>query len=56
LLCSLLHSPLTLSLLGPNNLLSTLFSNTLSLCYSLSVRLSLQYPEYLYPDNNQVVS
>jgi hypothetical protein len=27
-----------LSLLGPNILLSTLFSNTLSLCSSLSVR------------------
>jgi hypothetical protein len=31
-LCSLLHSPVTSSLLGPNILLSTLFSNTLSLC------------------------
>jgi hypothetical protein len=31
-LCSLLHSPVTPSLLGPNILLSTLFSNTLSLC------------------------
>jgi hypothetical protein len=30
-LCSLLHSPVTLSLLGPNILLSTLFSNALSL-------------------------
>jgi hypothetical protein len=36
-LCSLLHSPVT-SPLGPNILLSTLFSNTLSLCSSLSVR------------------
>jgi hypothetical protein len=35
---SLLHSPVTSSLLGPNVLLSTLFSNTLSLCSSLSVR------------------
>jgi hypothetical protein len=31
-LCSFLHSPVTESLLGPNILLSTLFSNTLSLC------------------------
>ena len=30
-LCSFLHFPLTSSLLGPNILLSTLFSNTLSL-------------------------
>jgi hypothetical protein len=37
-LCSLLHSPVALSLLGPNILLGTLFSNTLSLCSSLSVR------------------
>jgi hypothetical protein len=29
-LCSLLHSPVTSSLLGPNIFLSTLFSNTLS--------------------------
>ena len=36
-LCSFLHSPLTSSLLGPNNLPSTLFSNTLSLRSSLSV-------------------
>jgi len=35
-LCSFLHSPVTSSLLGPNILLSTLFSNTLSLRYSLS--------------------
>jgi hypothetical protein len=36
-LCSLLHSPVNSSLLGQNILLSTLFSNTLSLCSSLSV-------------------
>jgi hypothetical protein len=30
-LCNFLHSPVTSSLLGPNILLSTLFSNTLSL-------------------------
>jgi hypothetical protein len=37
-LCSRLHYPVASSLLGPNILLSTLFSNTLSLCSSLSVR------------------
>ena len=36
-LCSLLHSPISSSLLGPNTLLSTLFSNTLSLRSSLNV-------------------
>ena len=43
-LCSLLHSPVTSSLLGPNILLSTPFSKTLSLRSSLnvsSVHLSL---------------
>jgi hypothetical protein len=34
-LCSLLHSPVASSLLGPNILLSTLFSNTPSLCLVL---------------------
>ena len=34
-LCSFLHSPVNSSLLGPNILLSTLFSNTLSLPSSL---------------------
>jgi hypothetical protein len=32
LLCSFLHSHVTLSILGPNILLSTLFSHTLCLC------------------------
>ena len=36
-LCSFLHSPVTSSLLGPNILLSTIFSNTLSPRSSLSV-------------------
>ena len=35
-LCSFLHSPITSSLLGPNILLSTLFSKTLSLRSSLN--------------------
>jgi hypothetical protein len=34
-LCNLLHSPVTSSLLGPNILLSSLFSKTLSLLSSL---------------------
>jgi hypothetical protein len=37
-LCNFLHSPVTASLLGPNILLRTLLSDTLSLCSSLSVR------------------
>jgi hypothetical protein len=37
-LCSFLYSPVASSLFGPNILLSTLFSNTLSLCCSLNVR------------------
>jgi hypothetical protein len=38
LLCNFFHSPVTSSLFGPKILLSTLFSNTLSLCSSLNVR------------------
>ena len=37
-LCIFLHSFATSFLLGPNILLNTLFSNTLSLCSSLNVR------------------
>jgi hypothetical protein len=44
LLCSLLHFPVTSSLLGPNILLSTLFSNILSPCFSLSVRDQVSHP------------
>jgi hypothetical protein len=43
-LCNFLHSPVTSSLLGPNILLRTLFSNTLSLCSSLSVRDRFSHP------------
>jgi hypothetical protein len=42
-LCSLLHYSVTSSLLGPNILLSILFSN-LSLCSSLSVRDQVSHP------------
>jgi hypothetical protein len=38
LVMQFLHSPVTSSLFGPNILLSTLFSNTLSQCSSLNVR------------------
>jgi hypothetical protein len=43
-LCIFLQSPVTSSLLGPNIPLSTLFSNTLSLCSSLSVRDQVSHP------------
>ena len=36
-LCSLLHSPVTSSLLGPNILLNTVFSNTLCFLSSLKI-------------------
>ena len=43
-LCNFLHSPVTPSLLGPNILLNTLFSNTLSLCSSLNVSNQVSHP------------
>ena len=43
-LCSLLHSPVTSSLLGPTILLNTLFRNTLSLRSSLSVSDQVSHP------------
>ena len=43
-LCSFLHSPVTSSFLGPNVLLNTLFSNTLSLRSSLSVSHQFSHP------------
>ena len=43
-LCSFLHSPVTSSLIGPNILRKTLFSNTLSLRFSLSVIDQVSYP------------
>jgi phosphoglycerol transferase MdoB-like AlkP superfamily enzyme len=42
-LCSFLHSPVTSSLLGPN-ILSTLFSNTVSPRSSLNVRDQVSHP------------
>ena len=43
-LCSLLHSTVTSLLLGPNILLSTLFSNTLTLRSSLNVSDQVSHP------------
>ena len=43
-LYSSLHTPVTLSFLGPNILLSTLFSNTLSLRSSLNVSDQVSHP------------
>jgi hypothetical protein len=43
-LCSFLQTPFTSSLFGQNILLSTLFSNSLSLCPSLNVRDQVSHP------------
>ena len=43
-LCSLLHSPVTSSLVGPNILLNTMFSNTLSLLSSRNVNEQVSHP------------
>ena len=43
-LCSLLHSPVTSSLLGPNILLNTMFSNTLSFLSSHNVSDQVSHP------------
>ena len=43
-LCNFLQSPVTPSLLGPNILLNTLFSNTLSLCSSRYVSDQVSHP------------
>jgi len=43
-LCSFLHFPVTSSLLGPNILLSTLFSDTLSLRSSFNVSDQVSHP------------
>jgi hypothetical protein len=44
LVCNFLHSPIVSSLLGPNILLSTPFSNTFSLCFHLDVREQVSHP------------
>jgi hypothetical protein len=43
-LCNFLHSTVTASLLGPNIIFRTLFSNILSLYSSLSVRDQVSHP------------
>jgi hypothetical protein len=43
-LCNFLHSPISSSLFGPNILLRTLFSHTLSLCSSLNIRDQVSHP------------
>ena len=43
-LCSLLHSPVTSPLLGPNILLNTIFSNTLSFLSSRNVNDQVSHP------------
>ena len=43
-LCNHLHSPVTSSLLGPNILLNTIFSNTLSFLSSLAVSDQASHP------------
>ena len=43
-LCSFLHSPVSLSLLGPITILNTLFSNTLSLCCTLNISDQVSHP------------
>jgi hypothetical protein len=43
-LCSFLQPPTILSLFGPNIPLSTLFSNTFSLCSSLNIRVQVSHP------------
>jgi len=44
LIFSFLHSPVTSSLLGPNILLNTLFSNTLSLRFALYMSDHVSHP------------
>jgi hypothetical protein len=43
-LCSLFHSPVTSSLLGPNILLNTMFSNTLSFPCSRNISDQVPHP------------
>jgi hypothetical protein len=51
---TVLHSPVTSSLFGPNILLSTLFSNTRSLCSSLTVRDQVSHPYFILYNINSV--
>ena len=47
-LCNFLHSPITSSLLGPNILLSTMFSNTVSFLSSCNVSDQVSHPSSFY--------
>ena len=44
-LCNLLHSPVTSALLGPNILLNTMFSNTLSFLSSRNINDKFSHPD-----------
>jgi hypothetical protein len=44
ILCNFLHLPIAFTFLRPNIPFSTLFSNTLNLCSSLSVRDQVSHP------------
>ena len=50
--CSFLHSPVTSSLLSPNNLLNTLYSNTFSFLSSLNVSDQVSHP---YKTNGKII-
>ena len=51
-LCSLLHSPVTSSFLGPNILLNTMFSNTLSFLSSRNINDQVSHPKAHHTDIN----
>jgi hypothetical protein len=51
-LCSLLHCPVTSSLLDPNILLSTIFSKNLSVCCSLNVNDQVSHP---YKEASEII-
>jgi len=55
-LCHFFHSPVTSSLLGPNILLNTQFSNTLSLCSSLNVSDLVPYSKLLFHERHDKFS
>ena len=50
-LCYLLHFPVTSSLLGPNILLSTMFSDTLSFLFSRNVNNQVSHPNKITGKN-----
>ena len=54
-LCGFLHSPVTSSLLIPNILLSTIFSNTVSQCSCLNVSDQVSHPYKINRQNYSFV-